>query len=161
LVAALGNANGWHRDTAARLLFERQDKSAVAPLRELTSKAMLPQSRMHALYALSGLGALRADDLIPRLADREARVREHAVRLSEKVAGGSTALRDALVRLVDDEDALVRYQLAFSLGEFDDPRKATALAALLARDGSDRWARLAVFSSLAKGAGDVFSLLAK
>jgi hypothetical protein len=32
LVATLEHANGWHRETAQRLLFERQDKAAVAPL---------------------------------------------------------------------------------------------------------------------------------
>ena len=29
LVATLESPNGWHRDTAARLLFEQQDKSAI------------------------------------------------------------------------------------------------------------------------------------
>jgi hypothetical protein len=32
LVALLEHPNGWHRDTAARLLYERQDKTAVALL---------------------------------------------------------------------------------------------------------------------------------
>src|SRR5882724_2733951 len=32
LVATLENPNGWHRDTAARLFYERQDKAAVEPL---------------------------------------------------------------------------------------------------------------------------------
>jgi putative membrane-bound dehydrogenase-like protein len=35
LVALLEHPNGWHRDTAHRLLFERQDPAAVAPLRRL------------------------------------------------------------------------------------------------------------------------------
>ena len=30
LVATLEHPNGWHRDTASRLLYERQDKSAVS-----------------------------------------------------------------------------------------------------------------------------------
>src|SRR5262249_11415630 len=35
LVALLEHANGWHRDTASRLLYQRQDRSAVAPLKRL------------------------------------------------------------------------------------------------------------------------------
>jgi hypothetical protein len=35
LVATLEHPNGWHRDTAARLLYERQDKTAIAPLARL------------------------------------------------------------------------------------------------------------------------------
>ena len=51
LVAALENANGWTRDTAARLLFERQDAAAVAPLEKLAAESKSPLGRMHALYA--------------------------------------------------------------------------------------------------------------
>jgi putative heme-binding domain-containing protein len=75
------------------------------------------------------------------------------------VAAGSPALRDKLFSLVDDPDLRVRYQLAFTLGEFSDARKATALAKLLTRDGEDSWIRLAVLSSLASGAGEVFQAL--
>jgi putative heme-binding domain-containing protein len=160
LVATLDHPNGWHRDTAARLLFERQDQKAIEPLHHLAASAKHPQGRMHALYALAGLKALSAADLLPRLADANAHVREHAVRLSEPLAADSGALRDRLFSLVDDPELRVRYQLAFSLGEFADARRAAALAKLLERDGADRWLRLAVFSSLSEGSGDVFARLA-
>src|SRR5262249_25975292 len=52
LVALLEHPNGWHRDTASRLLYQRQDRSAVAPLKKLAAEARFPQGRMHALYAL-------------------------------------------------------------------------------------------------------------
>ena len=55
LVALLQHPNGWHRDTAARLLYERQDKAAIAPLEKLANESELPLARMHALYALDGL----------------------------------------------------------------------------------------------------------
>src|SRR5207237_5431880 len=35
LVALLEHPDGWHRDTASRLLYQRQDHSAVAPLKKL------------------------------------------------------------------------------------------------------------------------------
>src|SRR6202041_412775 len=44
LVALLEHPNGWHRDTAHRLLFERQDKSAVPLLAALLRKSGLPQA---------------------------------------------------------------------------------------------------------------------
>lgn len=159
LVATLDHPNGWHRDTASRLLFERQDKAAVVPLRRLAAQAKLPQGRMHAMYALAGLKSLTADDLLPRLAERSAGVRVHAVRLSESLAAESLLVRDQLVSLADDPDLHVRYQLAFTIGEFSDPRRTAVLARLLKRDGADRWVRLAAFSSLAEGAGDVLASL--
>jgi putative membrane-bound dehydrogenase-like protein len=57
LVALLDHPNAWHRETAHRLLFERQDKAAVEPLRQLAREAKTPQGRVHALWSLAGLGA--------------------------------------------------------------------------------------------------------
>ncbi len=160
LVAQLENPNGWHRDTASRLLYQRQDPRAIGPLEKLAAESHLPQARMHAMVALAGLKALAPAVVLARLADEHPRVREHAVRLSEGLARDSTELRARLVALADDPDTRVRYQLAFSLGAWQDPARATALAAILRRDAADPWIRLAVFSSLAEGAGDVFSILA-
>ena len=56
LVGLLDHANGWHRDTAARLLFERQDQTAVEPLRRMARDGKNPEGRGGALRALQGLG---------------------------------------------------------------------------------------------------------
>lgn len=160
LVANLANANGWHRDTAARLLFERQDRAAIGLLEKLATEAKLPQGRMHALYALAGLQALSADVLLARLADEHPRVREHAVRLAEGLVAGSPELCSRLCRMADDPDIRVRYQLAFTLGMVNDPARSAALAAIAKRDGGDRWMQLAVQSALDRGAGGVFAPLA-
>ncbi|MDZ4289850.1 MAG: PVC-type heme-binding CxxCH protein, partial [Prosthecobacter sp.] len=58
LVALLDHPNAWHRDTAHRLLFERQDKNAVPPLRQMVKAGKTPQGRAQALWALEGLGDL-------------------------------------------------------------------------------------------------------
>jgi putative heme-binding domain-containing protein len=52
----------------------------------------------------------------------------------------------------------VRYQLAFTLGDVRHPQRIPALAALVARDASERWMRVAVLSSLADGAGEMLAL---
>src|SRR2546429_3014443 len=64
LVALLESPNGWQRDTAARLLYERQDESAVRPLEKLLNNSGSPVARMHALYALAGLAALTQTHLL-------------------------------------------------------------------------------------------------
>jgi HEAT repeat protein len=63
LVGVLEHPNGWHRETASRLLFERQDQSAVEPLRKLMSESKVAVGRLHAMRALDGLGALKAEDV--------------------------------------------------------------------------------------------------
>lgn len=159
LVAALGHANGWHRDTALRLLYERQDTSAVASLGRLAASCPLPEGRITSLYALSGLGCLADIHVLGALKDPHPRVREHGLRLSESMVGQSSAVREQVYALADDPETRVRYQLAFSLGEVPGPRKFSVLASLILRDPEDPYFRVAIMSSLKEGAGQVLSLL--
>src|SRR5262245_30770069 len=117
IVALLEHRNAWHRDTAARLLYERQDKAAVPPLEKLAMDSPLPLARMHAIHALDGLNALSERVLLPRLSDNHPGVREHAVRLAEKLVSSSSVIRQRLLALSADDELRVRYQLAFSLGD--------------------------------------------
>jgi putative membrane-bound dehydrogenase-like protein len=176
LVAALENPNGWWRDTAQRLLFERQDKAAVAPLRALLEKSSSELARLHALWTLDGLNALREEDLIRGLADKSAGVREHAVRLaasriegragspsrpefqgdlqtkqstqgaSEKQPHPSSGLRARVLALAGDPEIRVRYHVAFAAGGMADDAAVAATLAILQRDSSDRWVRAAALS---------------
>src|SRR5207245_10946049 len=83
LVATLENPNSWWRETAQRLLYQRQDRAAVAPLRRLLRESRSPWARLHALGTLDGLGALEGADIATALRDPAAGVREHAVQLAE------------------------------------------------------------------------------
>ena len=56
-------------------------------------------------------------------------------------------LTEALLARVDDESIRVRYQLAFTLGEWRDPRAGQALLRLAARDTDDIGMQTAVMSS--------------
>lgn len=57
LVALLDHPNAWHRETAQRLLYERQEKSTLRPLRALVENATTPQGRLCAAWALDGVHA--------------------------------------------------------------------------------------------------------
>ena len=161
LVSLLEHRNGWHRDTASRLLYERQDQSASESLKKLATESQFPVARMTAMYSLDGLKALDDQTLLRALDDKVANVRIHAIRLSEGRAKTSPALQEKLIHLTDDQDLNVRYQLAFSLGELksSSPRNQ-ALSQLVLRDGKDQWVRLALLSSLSEGAGELFQNLA-
>jgi putative membrane-bound dehydrogenase-like protein len=160
LVATLAHANAWHRETAARLLYERQDQAAIEPLKKLAAESKSPRGRMHALHALAGLQALMPETVVAALADENPGVREHAVKLSERLVNDSDDVREKLLGLVGDDDLRARYQLAFTLGEVKDAARTRALAQLARRDAGDRWMRLAIESSLADGASDAFAELA-
>ena len=63
LVVALENPNSWWRETAQRLIFERQDKAAIEPLQKFLHQSANPLARLHALWCLEGLSALRDEDV--------------------------------------------------------------------------------------------------
>ena len=163
LVESLEHSNGWHRDTAARLLYERQDGTALPRLKVLCQKSKSPRGRIHALYSLDGLAALDAGVLASALSDTDERVREHAVRLSEGFFHANPAVTDPLAEkvlaLAADPSSQVRYQVAFTLGEIRHPDKLNALAGILRKDLESAWVRAAVLSSLADGAGRLFASL--
>ena len=159
LVPYLAHRNAWHRITAQRLLWERTDRSVAPAIAALAREAKLPEGRLHAICTLAGLGLLGSGNLLPALADENPGVRRNAVRLSEPLLAESVELRQKIAALASDDDPLVRYQLAFTLGEFAVDSRFDGLVRLLARDGSDRWVRLACLSSLSEGAGDVLTRL--
>ncbi len=159
LVAALGSPHGWWRDTAHRLIYERQDKALAGPLRQLLRRSELPQARVHALWSLHGLGSLDDADVRVGLADATPGVRENAVRLAEARLNESARLREKVTALADDPDVRVRFQVAFTLGEVKDQQAAAALARLARRHAGDEWVRTAVLSSVAESAPAVFAEL--
>ncbi len=160
LVGLLEHPNGWHRDTAARLLYERQDRRAATELKKLAANSKLPVARVHAMCALDGLGQLSSEIVLPRLADSHPDVRIHALRLAESIVSDAPELRAKMYSMTDDDNPRVRYQLAFSLGAVLSclPRNE-ALAQLAVNHAESPWMRTAVQSSLAHGAGDILSAL--
>ncbi len=151
LVRALSFRDAWWRETAARLIFQRQDKSreVIVALEGLALEDR-PETRVAALWALDGLQSLKTERIADALGDSSAEVREHAIQLAEPrlARAESSRLRDRLFAMVDDANARVRLQLAYTLGELNDPRAAQSLAQLAARDGGDTWCRMAILSSL-------------
>jgi putative membrane-bound dehydrogenase-like protein len=159
LVALLEHPNAWHRDSAHRLIHERQDQAAVEPLRRLLRESQYPLGRLHALWSLEGLHALSEGDLLAALIDPAEGVREHAVRLAEPRLKSSTLLRQEVIAMAEDPAIRVRFQVALSLGEAPAPRTAAPLARIGWRDARDPWVRSAILSSSARNPLEVLAAL--
>ncbi len=181
LVLLLTHPNGWHRDTAARLLSERRDPQAIPALRRLVAdrqgQTRPPEGftrgratsalktgagagwgRVHALQVLSAQGALEVEGVMGALEDPVPEVRRHAIRLAERWLGAAdvpSQLVERLLARAGDPDPWVRYQLAFALGEVAHPGRVAAMVALLRRDHEDRWVRAALLTSLGTGAAEM------
>ncbi|MGJ8643049.1 MAG: DUF7133 domain-containing protein [Luteolibacter sp.] len=62
LIETLAHPNGWWRDTAQRLLVERNDPESIAPLREALINHPNDLARIHALWTLAGMEKLTRED---------------------------------------------------------------------------------------------------
>ena len=147
LVAALDSPNGWQRDMAQQMLVWRADTSAIEHLETMATECARATARLHALCTLGGLGSLRPKIVATALKDRHPGVRRHAVRLSESLLGEPPSLGEQLVEMIDDLDPQVWMQVAYSLGEWKDPRAGQALGRLALRHAGDPYLTAAVMSS--------------
>ena len=154
LVSALEHPNGWHRTTAQRLLVERSDSGAVDELWALAGGGASAQARLHALWTLHVLDALRADDVRPALRDQHPAIRAHAIRLAESFL---PELSPSITALRSDPDPKVRFQLALSLGAIED--SSDVLAEMAAEHAADPWFREALLTSLRGNGTDVLDRL--
>lgn len=153
LVRHLEHPSAWWRETAHRLLFERQDATVVAALRQLQRSSARPQTRLLALWSLVGLDALNESDVRAALADTHPEVRRNGVLLVERQGASLAAVRPAVVELSRDADPAVRMQVALTLGQWDSSDEIVrALADIALADADDYWIRLAVISSSAQNA---------
>lgn len=132
LVPHLAHPNGWWRDTAQRLLIDRDDPKVVPLLNDLVSDHSKPLGQIHALWTLEGLGALNPTIIKTALQSQDPHVLEMAIRLGERLDhdGRMLVLMD-LVRLSHHKSVVVQRQLASSLGRYPGQLALEALAPLL------------------------------
>ncbi len=138
LLATLSHPNGWWRDTAQRLLVERDDPSVVASLKTLAETASDVRTRLHALWTLDGTDRIDPATVIRALDAPSRDVRVAGVRIAERfLAESHQAVADAVLRRADDADWSVRQQLAASLGALPPASRAPAMASLLQKHADD------------------------
>lgn len=145
LVQLLDHPNAWHRETASRLLYERQDKAAVPALVNMHESqiAITEYGHVHALYALHGLGELKAAQVREGMSLKYPTVREHAYRLATWYMDEMTA-EIFTEGLRQERDAQARYQFLFVFDYFPE-----SLFPFLDQhfELKDTWTRTAFLSS--------------
>lgn len=158
IVGLLSHDNSWHRETAQRVLVQRRDPAALAPLEKLLQEGT-PVAQVHALWTLEGMGALQAAHLRTVLRNTHPKVRQSALWAT------TTLTREALVQLESELCALVPTTpemapyVARVLGQLGTPPALQALAALVNQKPPARFAREAAVSGL-RGHEEAFLPLA-
>lgn len=146
LVKKLEEKNHWWRINAQRLLVDRADKNAVAPLLKMISEGN-EFGRLHALWTLEGMGELQSEQIRNALKDTVAGIRENAIRLAELHLKADPQLAKSLLALQNDKNAKVRFQLLLTLGNVTTTEASAARTKLLFNDISDKWVQIAALSA--------------
>jgi putative membrane-bound dehydrogenase-like protein len=149
LAKLVEHPNAWQRETAARVLFERQDKSVAADLARIArSISNSAAARVQAASLLDSLEGATDELLLMVAADPVQRVRDCVLRIAEPRLRRSHPLR----HLVVSDGSGMSLQVALSLGELQLGLEANSdalqkLAAIVAENPEDEWIRRAVLSS--------------
>ncbi len=174
LVSYLDSDCAWWRTTAQRLLLEIAgrrpkaggtgvspvvDDSVIRKIIQIVGTSRNQAARVQALWTLEALGKLHSQLIIKALADTEPGVRENALRLSDSRVGSDPALAAAILKMTDDPNRMVRFQLAFTLGEAKDSGRIAAQAEIVRRDAGDADVRTAVLSSVGDDGVALYRLL--
>ena len=160
LVKQLENPNGWNRETAHRLLLERQDRSAAPLLADMARRSTQSAGPLASALDARGYSRVEPELVMSALRDPEPHIREHALRLAEEFLPDQKAVADALPPLQHDPEARVRFQLALTLGRVEGRRCArhSGRACHLGWSG-DPWFRIAILSSSADRPFQLFERL--
>ena len=147
-VKALSHPNGWWRDTAQRLLVERNDSTTIAALKKLAVSGANPLGRLHGLWTLDGMRQLDVATLQKVISDPHPKVRAAAMRISEPLLKNQPDLLNELLKHTGDPAPDAQLQLAFTLGEVKEPRAEEAMAQVARQNAQDIYIRDAVITGL-------------
>ena len=155
LVHTLEHPNGWHRDCAARLLYEKQDPTASPLLEKLLHSSSNSLAKIHALAVLDGLNALTPPVVSRALHDTDPFVRERgmfaAMSLRQKqntdAASPSFALWKEIAAMVADSHPRVRFYAALAMAHAGKDIRIPALSTLAQSDSADPWIGPAILNS--------------
>ena len=152
----------WRRQTAQRLLVERNEAAAVPALKAQLASKNTPATLITALRTLDQLNALAPADVLPFLTNPAESVRVHALQLADRrfAQPDAKALLDAtLAATAAETSPRVQIQFALSLGESRDPRAFAMLARFARERLGVRWMDSAILSSLHRRGGEMLAEL--
>ncbi len=146
LVEKLESTSAWWRETAARLLLERQDKSVAARLRDVAVKGGSVAARLAAMRVLADLELIDHALLEKQLQDSIPRIVEQAIYLAEPRLANAEPLRARVATLATDhKDARVRLAARLSAASLPAAPKFA----------SDRWEQDAMLIATGARGGEV------
>lgn len=162
LVTLLSHPNAWHRDTAARLIYQQADVSFHGALmdrvRLFSPKTSEALGRLQAFGLLDSMGALPDSIVEMALQDGDPRLRALAYRWVRLHAPASRNVAAVLSSCAAQEkDPLAAWELIWCLGGLSQDVKLRALGAQL--ESHSVWIRSAAIHAAGPQAKDIWKQL--
>jgi putative membrane-bound dehydrogenase-like protein len=117
LVRYLDHANGWYRDTARRLIVQRNDKSLVAEITQLVQTGKDHRGQINALWTLEGLNAVNSTSIRAGLKSPHAKVQISAIELLTRLSKSEQEQFASILMKLSTSDYQVALQVALSAGD--------------------------------------------
>lgn len=161
LVKYLAHTNGWHRDTAARLLLEKQDPAAAQLLRQLVVRTKNPAAKVQAAHLLARCDALDETTLLLLLQHEHPRVVQNGIALAEPILATSPTIEKAMLQLARQEKSSpwIARQIALALGNSTSDERYEILASLAHRSSEVSGLLGAIQSAVPTSAGKLLATL--
>ena len=138
LVDLLGSGNGFDRETARRLLGERDAPDVDAPLMAVAFDADAPRTkRMNAIWAVVSRGAADAEFLLSLMRQPDAGMRAWGVRAAGNAGRVAPAVREKVVELARDASPDVALQVAVAARKIEGVDAVAVLADVASTCGND------------------------
>ncbi len=138
LVERLKSPNIYYRETAQRLLAERNSPEVRPLLQKLVLDGDAPhKARMHALWSLIGAGPLDKEFHLQLLASDDADLRAWGVRAAGNMKGVDQVISDRVVQMASDESSDVKLQVAIAARKITGLDAPRLLLDVLAAAGND------------------------
>lgn len=157
MVNMLESPNQWVRMTTQRLLLENSQNQAIPALEKLFETSQNPLARLHCLWTLHELKALKEEHLLKGLKDPAPGVRENALKIAETHHGATASWHQQILGMTEDSDARVRMQVVLTLAAMPEigdtthiPEIISKLAKLLNHPDTDAWTAMAVAGTVKK-----------
>ena len=152
LVEMLSHPDGWYRDTAQRLLVQKNDPASVDLLRDAASLSQDPLGRLHALWTLEGMGMVDELPIMHIFSGRDTKVQSTILLLLARAAKDNPELRDELGEVLVEKFVEVSEEfaipVAIAAGYLNDDDALALLTHVVDTYANHAVVRDAVMSSL-------------
>lgn len=147
LVKVLMHENSWQRETAQRLLVSRKDPATIPYLEKLTN-AGTTVARIHAVWTLEGMGALKAPHLFSGIQSNDAKLQCSTLWASTRLDPAEFTKLSAVLLSARPAGMEVYPYLARALGPLASPKAYDRIAELFKDRGKAQFVREAIVSGL-------------